>query len=186
MIVGEGRNAIHVTVSNEVVELSPDTGKYVKQPKTLVFEAGLLEEPLPRGAKSPLRLSFGFESQIDEVTMTIKIRPADGSEQNLAKNSPGQASRVYTSPIDEQEFELADLRGSETGSGDGDVLNAQFAQALERIKKTLPAAALERIKNASDEEIKAQLPMLKLTVPALKNIPEEQLPAIIRYLKDNL
>ncbi|MDR2705624.1 MAG: hypothetical protein LBC02_07590 [Planctomycetaceae bacterium] len=195
LIVGEGRQALHITVSNEVIELDKTTNKFAKRGKALVFEAGALDEPIPRVTKVPFRLSFGFEEPVDEVTMTIKIRPAAPSKRNLAQNSPGTADRIYTSPIDDQVLaeEVKGLEGEPTSEGSEETADNPAVAALlkkydalinEYIKKS--PVPIEVLKTLSDEELKTQFRRIKQTNPMLKTIPDEQDDAIIKMLRKKI
>ncbi|MDR1964242.1 MAG: hypothetical protein LBQ50_10720 [Planctomycetaceae bacterium] len=188
LIVGEGNQALHVTVSNEVIELDHSTNKFAKRPKTLVFEAGALNEPIPRTTKIPFRLGFGFEAPVDEVTMTIKIRPAAASERNLAKNSPGVADRTYTSPIDDQELaenEIASGNNNETEEDPMTALTKKYGALIDEFAKKSPIP-IEELKKLSDEELKTQFRRFKQINPLLKNIPDEQDDAIIQMLRNKM
>jgi hypothetical protein len=193
LIVGEGRQALHITVSNEVVELDKKTNKFAKRSRAMVFEAGALNEPIPQTEKIPFRLSFGFDEPVDEATMTVKIRPAAVSERNLAKKSPGVADRIYTSPIDDQKLpEEVNAAEGETASGDeeatGDSAAALFEKygaMLDEFIKQSPVP-VEELKKLSDEELKIQFRRIKPMHPILKNIPDEQDDAIIKMLRSKL
>ncbi|MDR0337904.1 MAG: hypothetical protein LBI18_12520 [Planctomycetaceae bacterium] len=189
LIIGEGKTAIHVTVSNEVIELDPATNKFAKRPKPMIFEAGALNEPLPRTTQIPFRLSFGFDTPVDEITMTMKIRPAAVSERNLAKSSPGVADRIYTSPIDEQELADGANTGENESVADGNEAGDPVAALLKKhgalidgFIKTSPIPLAE-LKKLSDEELKTQFRRIKQTNPMLKTIPDEQDDAIIKMLR---
>ncbi|MDR2755649.1 MAG: hypothetical protein LBC20_08070 [Planctomycetaceae bacterium] len=192
LIVGEGKQALHITVSNEVIELDQTTNKFAKRSKAMVFEAGALNEPIPRITKIPFRLSFGFDTPVDEITMTIKIRPAAVSEQNLAKNSPGVADRIYTSPIDDQV--LAEEVKEPTGEPVSDntetadettALLQKYGLLIDEFIKKSPVP-LEKLKNMSDDELKLQFRLLKKINPILKTIPDEQDDAIIKALRNKI
>jgi hypothetical protein len=193
LIVGEGKQALHITVSNEVIELDQKTNKFAKRAKPTNFEAGALDEPIPRTTKVPFRLSFGFETPVDEVTMTIKIRPAAVSEQNLAKNSPGVADRIYTSPIDDQELaeeaktiEGESALGNEETAGDSvAALLKKYGTLIDEFTKKSPIP-IEELKKLSDEELKTQFRRIKQINPILKNIPDEQDDAIIKMLRTKI
>jgi hypothetical protein len=218
LIVGEGKQALHVTVSNEVVELDKVTKKFAKRSKTFVFEAGALDEPIPQVtekkttrpfwfpfgaldestpsvAKMPFRLSFGFDAPVNEVTLTVKIRPAKDFEQNLAKNSPGTPDRIYTSPIDNQtatetvkgvesEPTTAGSEETEENSETTDLLKKYEPLINEFIKK--PPIPIDVLKKMSDEELKAQFRKIKQTNPMLKTIPDEHDDVIIKILRNKI
>ncbi|MDR0609758.1 MAG: hypothetical protein LBG58_06585 [Planctomycetaceae bacterium] len=195
LIVGEGRQALHIVVSNEVVEIDKTTNKFVKRGKALIFEAGALDEPIPRVTKVPFRLSFGFEEPVDEVTLTVKIRPAAPSKRNLAKNSPGTADRIYTSPIDDQVLveEVKEPEGEPTSGGDEEtagnpevaVLLKKYDALIDEFIKNSPIP-IEVLKKMSDEELKTQFRQIKQTHPMLKTIPDEQDDAIIKMLRSKV
>ncbi|MDR2115449.1 MAG: hypothetical protein LBP87_03610 [Planctomycetaceae bacterium] len=194
LIVGEGKQALHITVSNEVIEIDQTTNKFAKRSKAMIFEAGALAEPIPRITKVPFRLSFGFDAPVDEATMTIKIRPAAISERNLAKDSPGVADRIYTSPIDEQEVAEEEVKGAEGEpiSGNEETADDSVADLFKKyetlidefIKKS--PVPLETLKKLSDEELKIQFRRIKQMNPMLKNIPDEQDDAIIKMLRSKI
>jgi hypothetical protein len=196
LIVGEGRQALHITVSNKVIELDQATNKFAKRSKPMIFEAGALNEPIPRTTNIPFRLSFGFDTPVDEVTMTIKIRPAAVSKRNVAKNSPGTADRIYTSPIDDQELaeevkkpESEDEPTSGNTETTDDPITAALLQKYgplidEFIKKS--PVPIEMLKILPDEELKTQFRRIKQTNPMLKNIPDDQDDAIIKILRSKI
>jgi hypothetical protein len=195
LIVGEGRQALHITVSNEVAELDKTTKKFIKRGKAFVFEAGALDEPIPLVTQVPFRLGFGFDAPVDEITMTIKIRPAKVSERNLAKNSPGTVDRTYTSPIDDQVLveEAEKVEGEPTSEGSEEMSeNPEVAALLQKydtlidefIKKS--PVPIEVLKKLSDEELKTQFRQIKQTNPMLKTIPDEQDDAIIKMLRSKI
>ncbi|MDR0705346.1 MAG: hypothetical protein LBF88_10210 [Planctomycetaceae bacterium] len=196
LIVGEGRQALHIMVSNEVIEIDKATNKFVKRAKPMIFEAGALDEPIPQITNIPFRLSFGFDTPVDEVTMRIKIRPAAPTKRNLAKNSPGTADRIYTSPIDDQEL-VEDVKKPEPEndptSGNEETTDDPITAALlkkygalidEFIKKS--PVPIEMLKALSDEELKTQFRRIKQTNPMLKSIPDEQDDAIIKMLRSKI
>lgn len=181
LIIGEDANAIHVAVTNEVVEIDPNTNKYVKSPKTMIFEAGKLDEGIggQRDKRTPLRLSFGFETLVDEVTMTVKVRPATSSERNLAKSNPGEIDRTYASPIDQQDLFVGENAKPE------DV----YAKYLEIIKRSASPAMIALFKQASKDDLKDRYMMMKKNDKNLRDlpdIPEDQIDVFIDYLKENL
>jgi hypothetical protein len=228
LIVGEGRQALHITVSNEVVEIDRVTNKFTKRGKALVFEAGALDEPIPRVLNKPVphvtpfpfgfgwglgsdapadepvvphvtqvpfRLGFGFDTPMEEITMTIKIRPATVSERKLAKNSHGVADRIYTSPIDDQVLvkEVKGLEGEPTMFSSEEIAENPAAAnilkkydiLLDQFIKNLPVP-MDVLKNLSDEELKTQFRRFKQTNPMLKTIPDEQDDIIIKMLRNKI
>jgi len=197
LIIGEGNNAIHVNVSNEVTEIVDSEGgktKYAKVPKPFVFEAGLLDEPLAGGRdkRIPIRLGFGFETPVDEVTMTIKIRPAKDAEKNLAKNAPGTPDRTYTSPIDEIiEEDKKDMfamnkeeKPEEMGEMEEGKEGEEGMEGEEGEKETKE----EKEAKAQQKLFAQYLEMLRNLIPpdkiaGIKTIPKDQLKAQFKFLK---
>lgn len=189
LIVGEGPQAVHITITNDVVEMSKETKKYVRGPKPMVFEAGLLDEPLPGEAKTPFRLSFAMVEPVSDMTMTVKIRPAAKSEWDLAKKEPGDPDKVYTSSIDESAEEIGPGIGVAsifTMEDPSEITDEMlFKECLKAFRK-MGREAIASFKQASDEELKTQLEMLRYAHPAFAQLTDQQIDELIRYLKDNL
>lgn len=200
LVIGEGPQAIHVTVTNESREANVELRKTEKVAVPMIFEAGQIDEPMPHEKRKPFRLSFAFQHPVNEITMTTTIRPAVAAEQELAKNDPGPAMRIYTSPIDAQEVATPDLiagmkmegmEGFPGGMPPGGMplgfrppdpmenMDERLRAGLEGLKKTSPEAVSE-LKKLSDEEIKAMLPFF------MQELTEEHYDAFIALLRKEM
>ncbi len=186
LVIGEGPQAVHVTVTNEVREYNADARKSEKLAKPMTFEAGQLDEPMPRDKKKPFRLSFAVDNPVNEITMTMTIRPALPAEQDLAKNDPGAVMRTYTSPIDAQEVVPPEMFVGRGGVEGGPLPGGmppgfdpmeQVQDAINSLKKTSPDT-LEDLRSMSDDEIKALLPMLG------QGLSEEHYDPFIKMLRE--
>ncbi len=175
LIVGQGDQALLVTVTNEVTEIAGETNKFVKRPRTLEFEAGLIDESMPRTDKSPLRLSFSFDQPVDDATMTVTIQPAPKDKRDAAKSSPDEATRTYTSPIDDASY----LSGIESEDP-----NEKYAKIINEIKQKSPVP-LETLLRMTDEELKLQVERFKRVNPMLRAIPDSEIDAIIKAMRDS-
>ena len=174
LIVGQGDQALLVTVTNEVLEKPEELNRFVKYARPLEFEAGLLDEPMPRNEKLPIRLSFAFDRPVDDASMVITFRPAPKDKRDLAKNAPDETTRTHTSPIDEAN----DVAGS-----DGDS-EEKYAKIIDVIKQKSPIP-IELLLRMSDEELKIQVERLKRVNPDLRALSDADIDGIIKALRDS-
>jgi len=189
LIVGEGDQAVLVTVTNEVTERSETTNKFVKHARPLEFEAGALDETMPRtNNKLPIRLAFAFDRPVDDATMTVTIRPAPKNKRDLAKNDPDETTRTYTSPIDDMALTASATPTTGTmgttsrASVDGKDTTDKYAALINEIKQKAPVP-LETLLRLSDEELKVQIERFKRLNPNLRSLTEKDIDAIIRRLR---
>ncbi|MDR0870257.1 MAG: hypothetical protein LBN39_05630 [Planctomycetaceae bacterium] len=206
LLVGEEDSCLHITVSGEVNEIDTDTKKYAKKNKPMIFESGALDEPMPRTAKIPFRLAFGFEEPVDDITMTVKIRPASVAERNKAKDNPGITMKTYTSPLDTEPVkETQPGEGGLFAGADGGMMpegglfggKKQPAAAVpvpENLEKyaaaidnflNMPGVAMG-LKMKTDAELKAMLQEFKKKVPAFKDVPNGLDDELVRLLRAKL
>ena len=174
LIVGEDDQAVLVTVTNEVREKSDTSNRVVRHARPLEFEAGALDEPMPRtNNKLPIRLTFAFDRPVDDATMTVTIRPAPKAKRDLAKNDPDGTTRTYTSPIDDAVL-LAPADAKDTNDK-----YSVFINELRR-KSTVP---LEALLQSSDGELKVQLERFKRLNPGFRDMTEQDIDIVIRRLR---
>jgi len=176
LIVGQGDQALLVTVTNEVLEKVETDGKskFVKHSLPLEFEASLLDEPMPRTDKQPIRLAFVFDHPVDDATMTITYRPAPKDKRDLAKKNPDETTQTYTSPIDEEAL------ASEAGAGPDPM--EKYARLLDEIKQKSPVP-IELLLRMSDEEIKTVIERVKRVNPMLRSLSDAEITAVIDMLR---
>ena len=176
LIVGQGDQALLVTVTNEVLEKVETDGKskFVKHSRPLEFEASLLDEPIPRTDKQPIRLAFAFDQPVDDATMTITYRPAPRNKRDLARNDPDETTQTYISPIDEE------LLASEAETGTDPM--EKYARLIDEIKQKLPVP-LELLLQKDDDELRIQIERAKRVNPALRSLSDAEIAAIIDVLR---
>ena len=181
LIVGQGDQALLVTVTNEVLEKSEELNRFVKHSRPLEFEAGLLDESMPRTERQPIRLAFAIDQHVDDATMTITIRPAPRDKRDLARNRPDEVTRTYTSPIDEANYVAS--------TGDNDESGGKYAMIINELKQKSPIP-IELLLRMSNEELKVQLDRNRRVNPilreALRNVKDEDLDDIIQAMRESM
>ena len=174
LIVGQGDQALLVTVTNEVFEKSEELNRFVRHSRPLEFEAGLLDEPMPRNEeRKPIRLTFAFDHPVDDATMTITFRPAPREQRDLARNNPDETTRTYTSPIDEDAY-----------ASEGADSEERYIRIVKEIKQRSPIP-VELLLRMDDDELKAQIDRLKRVNPALRDLSDEEIDAVIKAMRDS-